>query len=204
MDRRQQEAVAIMIDRLLIGSAICVMLVVAACSVSAEKVTFLPTEKVVFTGKQSVSYPLRKSWWTVNGTHPSRAEMIKHLETGQHAGKFPKSYLNALSLEELHSLHSDDHEGKLAVGSLQNSRIVVVTTANCGPCRTWKAREKPVLQKAGYKFGTKGNVDFLEVSKYSGVRSVPAFILEINGRPVRRLVGYARASQLISMMGGKR
>jgi hypothetical protein len=34
MDRRQQEAVAIMIDRLLIGSAICVMLVVAACSVA--------------------------------------------------------------------------------------------------------------------------------------------------------------------------
>lgn len=47
--------------------------------------------------------------WTFPGS--TRAELVEHLQAGQHAGKFKQSQLDAMTFAELHALHADDHEG---------------------------------------------------------------------------------------------
>lgn len=49
--------------------------------------------------------------WTYPGMH-SRAAIINHLLSGEHAGKFSRAKLETLSLGALERLHSNDHEGK--------------------------------------------------------------------------------------------
>lgn len=39
--------------------------------------------------------------------------MVKHLSSGQHEGTFDLDWLNSLTRDELHALHSDDHEKKI-------------------------------------------------------------------------------------------
>lgn len=51
-------------------------------------------------------YPVRGSWWT-------GASSYRHLLTGPHAGRFNENWLKRLSYEEIQSLHSDHHEGKV-------------------------------------------------------------------------------------------
>ena len=58
-------------------------------------------------------YPHRSSWWTVAKRYPSREAMIKHLSSGQHEDTFDLNWLDTLSRDELHALHSDDHENKV-------------------------------------------------------------------------------------------
>ena len=58
------------------------------------------------------SYPVRGSWWTHPGPS-TKASLIAHLQDGQHADKFDVAWLQTLSVAELESLHSDDHDGKL-------------------------------------------------------------------------------------------
>lgn len=72
----------------------------------------LSVERVLKTRKTSATYPSRGGWWT-SPAH-TRAELIAHLQQGQHAGKFPGAFLEALTWEQLNSLHSDDHEGAVA------------------------------------------------------------------------------------------
>ena len=67
---------------------------------------------------QGAGYPVnsRTRWERFSGgakVQPSKAELIQHLQTGEHAGKFQRAWLETLSLEELESLHTDDHEKKL-------------------------------------------------------------------------------------------
>ena len=38
--------------------------------------------------------------------------MVRHMQEGEHAGKFPRDWLETLSVAELESLHSDHHEGR--------------------------------------------------------------------------------------------
>lgn len=59
------------------------------------------------------NYPQRTSWWTVGKRYPNREAMVKHLAIGQHEGVFALSWLDSLTREELHALHSDDHENKI-------------------------------------------------------------------------------------------
>jgi len=56
-------------------------------------------------------YPLRdaSTWWT--GCPKDRMGAIAHLSGGKHAGAFDSAWLATLSVEELHSLHSDHEEG---------------------------------------------------------------------------------------------
>lgn len=76
-------------------------------------------EKEPATVRRSGNYPLRGGWWTVNqyparANSPSRSYIIRHLTAGGvHAGKFAADWLASLSIPELHSLHSDDHEGHI-------------------------------------------------------------------------------------------
>lgn len=56
--------------------------------------------------KPKAAYPIRNSWWT-------GCSSWRHLTQGQHAGKFDPNYLQSLNWEELQSLHSDAHEGKV-------------------------------------------------------------------------------------------
>lgn len=59
------------------------------------------------------SYPVHNGghWSVGRDWNPSRAVLIDHLQSGQHAGKFAAGYLQGLSRAELLSLHDDDHEG---------------------------------------------------------------------------------------------
>ena len=58
-------------------------------------------------------YPHRSSWWTVAKRYPSREAMVKHLSSGQHEDTFDLNWLDGLTRDELHALHSDDHENKI-------------------------------------------------------------------------------------------
>lgn len=51
-------------------------------------------------------YPTRRSLWSGCGSW-------KHLTQGEHRGKFDPTWLQGLSWNELQSLHSDDHEGRV-------------------------------------------------------------------------------------------
>lgn len=64
-------------------------------------------------GVREGGYPTRTSWWTVGKKHPEKEGMVKHLSGGPHKGKFDLLWLETLTRDELHSLHSDDHEEKV-------------------------------------------------------------------------------------------
>lgn len=75
-------------------------------------VAFLEESKTVESDK-ATAYPHRSSWWTVAKRYPDREAMVKHLSSGQHEGTFDLDWLNSLTRDELHALHSDDHEKKI-------------------------------------------------------------------------------------------
>jgi hypothetical protein len=47
--------------------------------------------------------------WTFPGS--TRADLIAHLQQGQHVGRFDRSRLDSMTFAELQQLHADDHEG---------------------------------------------------------------------------------------------
>ena len=57
------------------------------------------------------SYPVRDSrtWWSHPGER-TKPNIINHLMTGEHSGKYARATLEQMTLAELESLHSDDHE----------------------------------------------------------------------------------------------
>ena len=57
----------------------------------------------------SASYPLNNGSVKINGRTPTRSQLIKHLQGGEHGGKFAAGWLESLSYQELDSLHYDDH-----------------------------------------------------------------------------------------------
>jgi len=95
-------------------------------------------EKEPATVKRSGNYPLRGGWWTVNQYRsPPKSYIVSHLLSGgAHAGKFARDWLNSLSVSELHSLHSDDHEGHIRWGYVNKY-------ASGSPSREIAAVEKP-------------------------------------------------------------
>lgn len=62
--------------------------------------------------QQRASIPQSASDWTFPGN--SRADLISHLQSGEHRGKWSLAYLQGLSFTELKALHSADHEGRVA------------------------------------------------------------------------------------------
>ena len=64
-------------------------------------------------GVREGGYPTRTSWWTVGKKHPEKEGMVTHLSGGPHKKKFDLAWLETLTRDELHSLHSDDHEKKV-------------------------------------------------------------------------------------------
>ena len=67
-------------------------------------------------GVREGGYPTRTSWWTVGKKHPEKEGMVTHLSGGPHKKKFDLAWLETLTRDELHSLHSDDHEKKVNWG----------------------------------------------------------------------------------------
>jgi hypothetical protein len=57
-----------------------------------------------------------RSQWTFPGS--TRNDLIRHLQDGQHRGKFTLSQLNRMTFGQLKQLHSDDHSGQIAWGQL--------------------------------------------------------------------------------------
>lgn len=51
-------------------------------------------------------YPTRGRWW-------SGCANWQHMTRGEHAGKYDHDWLKSLTWQELQSLHSDDHEGRV-------------------------------------------------------------------------------------------
>lgn len=87
-------------------------------------------EKVVRSG-----YPVRpqKNYWS----HPGvigREQLIKHLQQGFHAGKFDPEWLEAMTIDELESLHSDDHDRvlKAHVRIVPQDSVAPVPTTESG------------------------------------------------------------------------
>lgn len=97
--------------------AILLLLPAVACAQQrGGMVTISPDGSVAATApvvRQAVrsGYPVRGSHWTYPGN--SRASLIHHLQTGEHAGKFSRAWLDSLSYQELLSLHDDDHEHRV-------------------------------------------------------------------------------------------
>lgn len=67
------------------------------------------------TSDERVKYPIRGSWW-------SGCETWQHMDSGEHRGKFDRSWLASLSWQELQSLHSDDHDGRLKLNHVVLNR----------------------------------------------------------------------------------
>lgn len=85
------------------------------------------SERIPETAKTSGSYPLRGNWWSVSGVfNASRQSVLRHLRRSpNHIGKSWQAFdLETWSAAELHSLHSDDHEG-----TVRNLRSAVATEA---------------------------------------------------------------------------
>lgn len=104
---------------------------VPLCSPGYE--TFAPTpiaapSAPVQTQPQRSGYPVRGSHWSYPGN--SRADIIAHLQSGEHRGKFNRAWLESLSYQQLLSLHDDDHEHRVRGayingGSLQPGSVRV-------------------------------------------------------------------------------
>lgn len=73
---------------------------------------------------KDIGYPIRGNYWSVGSNwNPSRSQVIYHLQYGgQHTGKFTRGYLDQLSLNELQSLHSDDHESRVKWASVEKKK----------------------------------------------------------------------------------
>lgn len=75
-------------------------------------------------------YPTRGGNWNVLGdNNPSKSKLIQHLYShSNHSGKFDLGWLNSLSVAELESLHSDDHEGRVHWSHVQRKNQPTSTT----------------------------------------------------------------------------
>lgn len=95
-------------------------------------VEFVMVEKIVEVPATQYrwGYPVRDSrtWYTHPGVH-GLAGMRKHLKTRVHAGKFDDAKLDDLTLPELESLHSDDHQGRVK----QFAKVVIPSLAVLQP-----------------------------------------------------------------------
>ena len=62
-----------------------------------------------------LGYPIRNGHWSVGSNwYPNSDQVTYHLlYHPNHSGKFSQTYLAGLSLNELKSLHDDDHEGRV-------------------------------------------------------------------------------------------
>jgi len=101
-------------------------------TVKPKSKLFLPPEEP----KAQISYPIRGSWWSVDHDwKPSRSKVLRHLrESPNHSKKkFQEWNLESLSFEELQSLHSDDHEGKV--------KEILVSVVKY--VEKWKPKKKP-------------------------------------------------------------
>lgn len=61
--------------------------------------------------QQSYRTRAKSEWWT--SPAKTREDLIRHLQGGEHAGKFTLAYLQSLTWEQLNALHSDDHERRV-------------------------------------------------------------------------------------------
>lgn len=89
------------------------------------------------------SYPVRDSrtWWSHPGQR-TKENIINHLMSGEHGGKFRRDMLEKMTLQELESLHSDDHEKKVKPIADSGKKMIPVyenrRVCNGGTCTTTK------------------------------------------------------------------
>lgn len=82
----------------------------------------------------SQSYPVRGDWWTgPNGASPlGYGDGVRHLQGGEHRGKFDPQWLASLNAQQLNSLHSDDHEGRVKWQYAKRPSIVSASRSTYG------------------------------------------------------------------------
>lgn len=144
-----------------------------------------------------VRYPERSDLWT----HPghTREELITHLQSGVHAGKFDPTYLRLQSTAELEALHSDDHEGKAtmrltqAIAQVAMPRSSVVIPSPATPARTQPSSTKVAVVPQATS--PRPAMQTVRASCPGGVCPVPRAV-QNTGRqrtgPVRKLFGGLR------------
>ena len=99
---------------------------------------------IVRTTSVRYGYPVRGNHWSYPGN--SRGSLIRHLQSGQHAGKFSSGWLNTLSYQQLLSAHDDDHEGRLKTQYIRMAQVQSKQEA--------KAEEKKAKAIGKIIFGT--------------------------------------------------
>jgi hypothetical protein len=67
----------------------------------------LTQQPVAQTGYRGSS----QTQWTFPGS--TRSDLIEHLQSGEHRGKFTASQLDRMTFQQLQQLHSDDHVGQV-------------------------------------------------------------------------------------------
>lgn len=85
-------------------------------------------------------YPLRNTYWTVSGVAAQNCPaqtVANHLLSGQHRGQFSAADIAGRSWAELHSMHSDHHEGRLKLTAAQPSApsqpVRAASAVSCSP-----------------------------------------------------------------------
>lgn len=96
---------------------------------SGQAVKAAPGHSIEVPATVDLDYPIRGEWWTHPGL--TREDLINHLLIAEaHAGEFTRDTLNRLTMAELESLHSDDHEGHVKPITPSGQRPVQVMQAD--------------------------------------------------------------------------
>lgn len=117
---------------------------------SGQAVKVAPGQSIEVPAMTDLDYPIRGQWWTHPGV--TREDLIEHLLIAEaHAGEFTRDTLNRLTMAELESLHSDDHEGHVKpitpsghrpVQVMQVDEIEPVQVADVGRTYFWPSTRR--------------------------------------------------------------
>ena len=89
-----------------------------------------------------------------------------------------------------------------------NKQILFFTMKGCGPCARFKSSEIPSLKKTGWKVSESKDamIRILDIAKcpdlwnkYKSSNSVPQFVLVVNGKRVKTMVGFNTATQIANL-----
>ncbi len=108
-----------------------------------------PTPKSPEANNPNGYYPVRGGWWSVNGYWNTRRDYILHhmINSRNHRGHFDVDWLRSLDRAELHSLHSDHHEGRLNRAYIGSKKKAGGESADREAVRQFLNVQRPVRRR---------------------------------------------------------